>query len=84
MPSILRTNNSTLSEFEDFLTNLFGDYGMLITVRAAHHSWLTFECTIPSWSVSLFNGLIEKNASFIKSEGVSKISIGGNTIYEVC
>ena len=85
MPRNPNTDESTLSEFKYFLREAFGDYSMLISVKAAHHSWLTFECTIPTWSVSLFKGLITKNVFFFKSEGVLRISIGDDTIYsEVC
>lgn len=87
MPWNPNTDESTLFEFKCFLREALGDYSMLIAVKAAHHSCLTFECTIPtwSWSVSLFKDLVTKKVSFFKSEGVLEISIGDNTIYsEVC
>lgn len=67
-----------LAKFQDELVKLFQDYSMFVSLRAVHQSWLTFECTIPAWSVALFTGIVAGAGVLI---GVRQIIISNNVAY---
>ena len=67
-----------LAKFQDELVKLFQDHSMFVSLRAVHQSWLTFECTIPVWSVALFVGIVAGAGVLI---GVRQIIINNNAAY---
>lgn len=66
-----------LAKFQDELVKLFQDYSMFVSLRAVHQSWLTFECTIPAWSIALFTGIADAGVLM----GVRQIIISSNVAY---
>ena len=47
------SSETTLARFEKYITEEFkdDDLSMFIALRAVHHSWLTFVCTLPVWAI---------------------------------
>ena len=45
------SSETTLATFEDYITKEFKDLSMFIALRAVHHSWIKFLCTLPVWAI---------------------------------
>ena len=67
-----------LAKFQDELVKLFQDHSMFVSLRAVHQSWLTFENTIPPWSVALFTSIVAGAGVLI---GVRQIIISNYFAY---
>ena len=73
----------TLYEFEDFLRRVFENCSSFISLKAVHQSLLTFVCTIPIWFIDEVTVFVKKmDKEILKSEGVVKICIDINVIFE--
>ena len=55
-------SNTLLANFFYFLNEEFKNHSMFVslTMRDVHHSWLSFVCNIPAWSVEAFTRIIAK------------------------
>ena len=70
----------TVKNFEDTLKGAYADDFYNISLKAVHHSRITFICAIPFWMEEKFIKMTEEAADFILSQGVVSIEINGTII----
>lgn len=75
--------DTTLREFEEFLTAAFESRQHFIALRVIRQSLLTFVCTIPSWLVEEIIEYVNENDHFLQSKGVVAVIINENIIFNI-
>ena len=65
----------TLKNFEDILQAAYAEDFYNISLKAVHHSRLTFICAIPFWMKEKFIELTEKAVDILTSGGIVEVVV---------
>ena len=73
----------TLKNFEDVLKAAYAEDFYNISLKAVHHSKLTFICTIPFWMKERFIELTEKAVDILSSGAIVEVVVDEAVIIDI-